>query len=129
MQVDIFTLCDNAQEYNGKLVIVGTFNQITAPQYPFIHPELAIVASIQFDENEKKEHDIEIGIKKCDSEYFLMPPTPMKASNANTQGDYTYINLVVKGNNIEIKEPGKYIVYLKIDNETRKTYLLCKINK
>lgn len=124
MQVNIFTLCDNAQEYNGKMVIVGTFNQISATKFPSIHAEFAIVASIGFDENEKKEYDIEIGIKKSDSELFLMNPVKMKASNADTQGEYTYINLIVKGNNVEIKEPGKYIVYLKVDSEVRETVLV-----
>lgn len=123
MQVDIFTLCDNAQEYNGKMVIVGTFNQLSASKFPAIHAEFALVASIRFDKNEKKEHDIEIGIKKSDSELFLMPPAKMKASNADAKGEHTYVNLVVKGNNIEIKEPGNYIVYLKVDDEVRETIL------
>ena len=34
MIVDIFTLCDSAKEYQGKLVIVGTFNTISAIQFP-----------------------------------------------------------------------------------------------
>lgn len=124
MQIDIFTLCDSAQEYNGKLVIVGTFNQITAPTFPHVYSEFALVASVRFDKNEKKEHDIEIGIKKSDSDDFLMKPARMKASNAGAQGNYSFINLVIKVNNITIKEKGEYIVYLNVDGEKRETILI-----
>ncbi|MDO4163886.1 MAG: hypothetical protein Q4D56_05795 [Bacteroides sp.] len=124
MQIDIFTLCDNAQEYNGKMVIVGTFNMITVPKFPHVYSEFAFVASIRFDKDEKREHDIEVGIKKCDSEYFLIAPAKMKASTAEPQGEYSYINLVIKVNNVTIKEKGKYIVYLNIDGEKRETILM-----
>lgn len=123
MQVDIFTLCDNAQEYNGKMVIVGTFNAMSVSKFPYVHAGFAVVASIRFDKNEKKEHDFEISIKKSDADLFLMSPTKMRASNIDTQSEYTYINLIIKGNNIEIKEPGKYIVCLKIDDKIREVML------
>ena len=64
MIVDIFTLCDSAKEYQGKLVIVGTFNTISAIQFPATHPELAIVARIVMGNQEKGKHTLKISIKK-----------------------------------------------------------------
>ena len=55
MKVDIFTLCDSAQEYNnGKLVIVGTFNSIYAKNFPTDYPEFALVARIMFSQSKRK---------------------------------------------------------------------------
>ena len=34
MEIEIFTLCDYAQDMKGKLVLVGTFDTIFPKQYP-----------------------------------------------------------------------------------------------
>lgn len=114
MKVDIFTLCDSAQEYNGKLVIVGTFNSIVAKQFPVVHPEFALVARIVFDENEKGVHNVKFCIKKNEN-VFIMPETTMNVDTSGTQGKDAVTNFVVKGNSIEIPEDGVYKVILKVD--------------
>ena len=117
MKVDIFTLCDSAQEYNGKLVIIGTFNGIYAKEFPTIHPEFALVARVIFSETEKGIHNFEFSIKKSDKEEFLLPIGKMTADNSDSKGKDTAVNVVVKGNNILIAEPGTYIVTLKVDDK------------
>lgn len=72
MIVDIFTLCDSAKEYQGKLVIVGTFNTISAIQFPATHPELAIVARIVMGNQEKGKHTLKISIKKRMKMHILL---------------------------------------------------------
>lgn len=115
MKVDIFTLCDSAQEYNGKLVIVGTFNSIGAKQFPVVHPEFALVARVVFDENEKGIHDVKFCIKKNES-VFIMPETTMRVDTSSTQWKDALTNIIVKGNNIVIPEAGEYKVILKIED-------------
>lgn len=34
MQIEIFTICDNAQVYAGKAVVMGAFNQLKAKKTP-----------------------------------------------------------------------------------------------
>ena len=60
MKVDIFTLCDSAQEYGGKLIIIGTFNSIYGKEFPTLHPEFALVARVVFGEDEKGVHNIDL---------------------------------------------------------------------
>lgn len=117
MKVDIFTLCDSAQEYNGKLIIVGTFNSIYAKEFPTLHPEFALVARVVFGEDEKGVHNIDFSIKKNGEEVYIMPPGQMTADTTNTKGKDTIINVVVKGNNIPIQSEGTYIVTLKVDDK------------
>lgn len=123
MKVDIFTLCDNAQEYNGKLVIIGTFNSIQSKEFPTIHPEFALVAKITFGENEKGKHMIGFSIKKKDEDIYIMQPDKMDADTTNTKGKYAVINMVVKGNGITIPSAGTYIVTLKVDDKVWETDL------
>ncbi len=117
MNVDIFTLCDNAQEYNGKLVIIGTFNRIYAKSFPTLHPEFALVARVIFNEKERGIHHIDYFIKKNDEEVYIMPPGQMIADTRNAKGKDTAVNVVVKGCNIPIPSLGTYIVSLKVDDK------------
>ena len=123
MVVDIFTLCDSAHEYNGKLVIIGTFDRITSDKFPMIFPECAIVARIGFPKEEKGKHHIEICIKKdVDELIYLLNPVSMEADNSDTN-EYSLVNVIIKGNNILVPSSGTYKVVLKIDDEIRESLL------
>lgn len=117
MKVDIFTLCDSAQEYSGKLIIIGTFNRIYAKEFPTLHPEFALVARVVFGEDEKGVHNINFSIKKDDEDVYIMLPGQITADTTNTKGNDVVSNLVVKGNNISIPSAGTYVVTLKVDDK------------
>lgn len=117
MKVDIFTLCDNAQEYDGKLIIIGTFNSIYAKEFPTLHPEFALVARVVFGEDEKGFHNIDFSIKKNSEDVYIMPLGQMTADTTHTKGKEAVINVVVKGNNILIPSAGTYVVTLKVDDK------------
>ena len=38
VDIEIFTLCDAAADYQGRLNILGVFDTIFAPQMPASHP-------------------------------------------------------------------------------------------
>lgn len=95
MIVDIFTLCDSAKEYQGKLVIVGTFNTISAIQFPATHPELAIVARIVMGNQEKGKHTLKISIKKENEDAYLVNPFNMDIDNSNLQTEVGNLNLIL----------------------------------
>jgi len=117
MKVDIFTLCDSAQEYDGKLVIIGTFNRLSSTQFPTVHPELALVARIIFSETEKGKHNIDFMVKKENEDIFVIPPGHMTADITESKGNDTAINIIIKGNNIPIQSAGIYKVTLNIDGQ------------
>lgn len=60
MKVELFSFCDFAQENNGKLTIVGTFDTIIARHFPCIHPQLSVVIRIRFDLWEFAPHTFRI---------------------------------------------------------------------
>lgn len=49
MKVTLLTLCDFAQENNGKLTIVGTFNILKSGTFPFTYPNpFYLVVGLRF---------------------------------------------------------------------------------
>lgn len=119
MKVDIFTLCDSAQEYNGKMVIVGTFNNIYAKEFPATHSGFALAARVVFDKDEKGIYDINLSVKKEGSENtYIIPESKMKADTTNTERKDTVINIILQGSNVSIPEEGTYIMSLRIGDKT-----------
>lgn len=123
MIVDIFTLCDSAKEYQGKLVIVGTFNTISAIQFPATHPELAIVARIVMGNLEKGKHTLKISIKKENEDAYLVNPFNMDIDNSNLQTEVGNLNLIFNVNNLLIPSAGKYVVTLEIGELVKESTL------
>lgn len=124
MKIDIFTLCDNAQEYNGKLVIVGTFNELFAGKFPATHPEMAIVARTIIEEEDPEEHELEISAIKAETgENALLQPFNTQLSTKGNKGKIVFSNLILRINNMVIQEPGKYIIKFRIDKLEKETIL------
>lgn len=116
MEVQILTLCDNAQEYNGKLVVVGAFNQINAPLYPSVIPEMSIVAHLSFAEEDNGEHTITFGLTNETTGIDIIKSEPYK-QNIDMQGkNYAAnVNFVVKAPNFIVPNEGRYILYVDVD--------------
>lgn len=60
MNIKNLTLCDNSQQYNGKLFIVRTFNDIILPSVLHRIPEMTIVGKIEFCNHETGKHQFHI---------------------------------------------------------------------
>ena len=94
MIVDIFTLCDSAKEYQGKLV-----NQ------------------------EKGKHTLKISIKKENEDAYLVNPFNMDIDNSNLQTEVGNLNLIFNVNNLLIPSAGKYVVTLEIGELVKESTL------
>ncbi|MDR2865567.1 MAG: hypothetical protein LBV68_08165 [Spirochaetaceae bacterium] len=73
MTAEMFTFCDFAQENNGKLTIVGTFDTILAKDFPCVHPQLALVIRIRFNISEFSPHAFKIEARDLDGEVCMEP--------------------------------------------------------
>jgi hypothetical protein len=127
MDIQIFTLCDSAQEYNGKLVIVGAFNEIAAPSFPAIHPEMTIVVRTIIENEDKEGHDVEISAFKSDTgKEALLPHFKTRIETKENIGQTVYSNVILRTNNVPIPEAGKYIIRFSIDETTKEIPLLVR---
>jgi hypothetical protein len=119
MEIEIFTLCDHAQDFNGKLVIVGTFDSISSSTYPFTHAACSLAGRLRFSEKESGVH--EFRIKLIDEEGVeLYPAIEGNIDVSKSVANYSTINFAINLGNLEFKKPGKYAIELYIDNEWQK---------
>ncbi|MFA6506149.1 MAG: hypothetical protein WCT14_08630 [Treponemataceae bacterium] len=66
MKIELFTLCDFAQENAGKLTVVGTFDTIVAREFPCVHPLLSIVVRLRHDLWEFGRHRFRVETRDLD---------------------------------------------------------------
>jgi len=61
MDVKLAFVADAANDTEGKLNVLGIFDQVTPTEYPYIHPQMCLVVSFQASPAEfGKTKDIEI---------------------------------------------------------------------
>lgn len=91
MTIELFSLCDGAFNYNGKLTIVGTLNGIAVPQLP-----APIKVSLAMRMRVGRE---DVGEKK------------MLIRFVNPEGKNLPVELSVKLNIVPTEEPESYITF------------------
>jgi hypothetical protein len=62
MNVELFELCDYAQDVLAKFTIVSTFSTISPPPVPFALPQCSVVARIRFSLREVGQIPFAVGI-------------------------------------------------------------------
>lgn len=73
MKIELFTLCDFAQESGGKLTIVGTFDTIVAREFPCTHPLLSVVVRLRHDLWEFGRHSFRVETRDLDGASVAAP--------------------------------------------------------
>ena len=117
MEIEIFTLCDFAQDNNSKLTIVGTFDSINAKQFPVQHPACAIACRLRFAVKEAGQHDFKLRMIDAAGKESIQPIEGNINIPAAPNGQIVSINLVVNFNQLQFTQPGRYSFELYIDGD------------
>lgn len=106
MELRVFTLCDGAYNYNGKLTIVGTADNLKVPKVPVL-ASIGLAVKIIVDEDSIKKDEIRINFKTISGEN-MTPEIKFEAEIKN--------QIVIAGNvdGLNIKELGDCYVELKV---------------
>ena len=117
MEIEIFTLCDFAQDNSGKLTVVGTFDGIHSKQFPFTQATFSVACRLRFSEKETGQHEMRLRFIDGNGKELLQPIGGEMNIPPPTNGQYTTINLVFNLNQIKFEKPGRYAFELYIDDE------------
>jgi hypothetical protein len=128
MEIEIFTLCDFAQDNGGKLIIVGTFDSMQAKTFPVRHPACSIACRLRFSKKEHGPHTVTVRFTDHQNNELVQPLEAEIMVEEPTLSDHSTINLVINYNNIEFKNAGRYSFELSIDGEW-KTGLPLQLSK
>jgi len=121
MDVHFLTLCDFAQNVNGKITMVGTFDLLRTTKVPVIHPTCSIASRLLFEKNEVGKHSFVISITD-ENKKDVIPPVEggfeVKIPDDRKWGS---ANIVVSLGGLEFTSSGNHSVDLLIDNKLVKS--------
>lgn len=116
MKIEIFSLCDAATDNQGKLNILGTFDQIYAAKIPVVHPACAIAMRLRFDKMEEGIHRVKLQLVNPDGVPVFRPMegevNPRMADDVESMA----VNLILNFQHIKFDEYADYQINLTIDD-------------
>jgi hypothetical protein len=116
MEIEIFTVADFAQDYSGKLVISGTFDQINTRTLPAVHPLCSIAIRLRFANSESGEYQFALKVITPERKELVNAKGPINVKKSLTV-DYSAVNLVLNLQNLKFETIGKYAVELYLDDD------------
>jgi hypothetical protein len=117
MEIEIFTLCDFAQDNSSKLTVVGTFDSIHSKQFPFVQAMFSVACRLRFSEKEVGAHDIRLRFIDVAGEELIKPITGQMSIPQPRNGQYSAVNLVFNFNQVKFDKDGRYSFELYIDDD------------
>ena len=114
---EIFTVCDSAENYNGKLVIVGTFDVLGGNSFPLDFRPFALALRLRFSSKEFGDH--QILLKMIDEEGTVLNKIEGQISIASPDPSvhYATFSQVFNFGPTKFNSPGRYSFELYIDGE------------
>ena len=116
MRIEIFTLCDAAADYQGKMSLLGTFDTIRTKKMTAIHPQCAIALRLRFSWLEQGDHAISIKLVDEDGKQII----PSLNANAKVRFSETMqgsiaTNMILNLYRLKFEHYGEYSIDLVID--------------
>ncbi len=120
MDIQIATLCDFAADYNGKLVISGTFDTLAARALPVVHPSCALAMRFCFMQEDKGKHKLSINIIDEDGESLDPNNMPIEPDfDVQLPKDVPFLtrNIVMNLQGLKFPSDGIYSIDIGCDGE------------
>ena len=117
MEIEIFTLCDFAQDNNSKLTVVGTFDAIHSKHFPFVQQSFSVACRLRFSEREVGQHDMRLRFIDGTGNELIKPIEGKLNIPQPRNGQYSAINLVFNFNQLKFEVTGRYSFEIYIDDE------------
>lgn len=120
MDIQIATLCDFAADYNGKLVITGTFDTLAARSLPVVYPSCTLALRFCFTQEDVGRHKLSINIINEDGESLdpnSMPIQPEFDVQLPNNVPFLTRNVVMNLQGLRFPQDGIYSVDIGCDGE------------
>src|SRR5262249_42569170 len=112
----VFTLCDAAADYQGRLSILGIFDTIFAANLPAVHPHCAVALRLRLHKTEEGKHNLVLHIVDHDGKMIVPPLQGEFAIQLPGDSRSATINLVLNLNGLSFANYGEYAINLAIDS-------------
>jgi hypothetical protein len=116
MNIEAFLLCDAATDQQGKLNVLGAFDNIFSKEIPARHPSCSIASRIRFEKGEEGEHLIRISMIDADGNPIGPKPEGKITVRMGNNVDSAVVNLIINLQGVEFKQYGRYQIDLVVDD-------------
>ena len=115
LKLEIFTLCDSAVDYGGKVCILGAFDSVAASAAPYTVAHCAVVARMRFHRIEEGNHKLRVTLADQDGK-MIMPSVDAEVGvRFSEKAQSATFNLVMQVNGLKLEQFGEYTVDLAVD--------------
>ena len=121
MDIELFVLCDAATEMGGKMNLLGTFDTITSPAMPAVHPHCALALRLRFYRIEEGQHSVRINIADEDGRMVVPGLEGNLMIRFGPQDRSAVANLVLNLNQLKFDKAGEYSINLAMDGRQEKS--------
>jgi len=121
MEIEIFSLCDFAQDMGGKLVVVGTFDTLWAGAFPYAHPMCSVASRMRFDRAESGKHSLKIFVVDQDGHEVMPPFDAILNVMVPPENDYTTVNFCINVTPLVLPREGRFSVDLVVDGRRERS--------
>lgn len=122
MRIDVFTICDFAQDNNNKLTIVGTYNRILSRVFPLTYNQITVALRLSFFPGESGDKHFSCSVLDPSGNAVAVPITG--TFNIGAVNELSTISAVFSFNNVAFIEAGHYSVSLDLDGAVHCTDLI-----
>jgi len=118
MYIEIFAVCEAANDSLGRLNLLGAFDTIGAVATPAVHPQLTVVARIRINQAEQGSHPLHVQIVDQDGAPIATAEGAFEVY-AIDRDPSASTNLIITFHNLTFDRFGIYTVNLRIDDIPR----------
>jgi len=119
MDIQIATLCDFAADYNGKMVITGTFDTLAGKAMPLVHPTCVLAMRLCITPEDSGQHKFTVNIIDEDGN-SLDEKMPIEADmpiELPENVPFMTRNLVLNLQGLQFPADGVYSIDISVDDE------------
>lgn len=121
MEIEVFTLCDAAADYQGRLSILGIFDTVFAENIPAIHPYCSVALRMKILKIEEGPHSLTLHIVDVDGKLILPPLSGQFVVQLPEGERHGFINLALNLQGLTFTRYGEYAINLAIDNNWQRS--------
>lgn len=117
MKVEFVLLAEGINKTaSGTINVLGEFNTLYGPEFPFVRPSTSFWVRLQSDANDMRTHKIRGELVRKGTQLKLAEfETTAERSTSTTPGDYTRGDIVVNAYGLVFPESGEYSVNVYVD--------------
>jgi len=117
MNIEAFLLCDCATDYQGKLNVLGAFDNIYSKKIPTVHPACTVAARIRFAKIEEGNHKLRIDVIDQDGKSIIPRLDGNISVRVKEDVGSSVVNLILNLQRLKFEVYGEYRIDLAIDGK------------